>query len=280
MFNYDTNYLNPPASAYSMTNWGTANQIPDYTAQGTSNTLFDINRFIAVANATPHGYAPSGNNHFTNLSDFMTAVQNHPSQSNSLQGVIVVDIYQADKNLGNLTSQNLPNGINIEGTMLFNFSGPGWDPVSEKIVVTASLNLNPADLSHLVPTNPATYTTGYPPVYTDPTKNPVNINITPYGYQNFTAADDLPAEIYTYGCLDMHGNANICGVCYTPSYMEIENKADSQTQYIRGACIMGYGIYYENLQNSVSIISYDPNALNALATLNGAGKQVKVMYWQ
>jgi hypothetical protein len=78
----------------------------------------------------------------------------------------------------------------------------------------------------------------------------------------------------------MHGNANICGVLYTPSYMEIENKMDSHTQYIRGACIMGNGIYFENLKKSTSIISLDMNALDALATLNNTGKKVRVAYWK
>lgn len=275
---YDTNYTRPPATAYSMTNWNTVNQIPDYTSQGTSNALFDIDRFIAVADKTPGGYSPSGNNHFTNIANFMTAANSHPP-TNAMQGVVVVDVWATDKNLGNLTIANIPNGINVNGSFVMNFCGPGWDPVTEKIIVTASLNINPADLSHLNPTNPATYTSGYPPVYTDASKNPVNINIAP-AFQNFTAGDDLPAELYTIGCLDMHGNANICGVLYTPSYMEIENKNNSQTQYIRGACIMGNGIYYENTSKSVSIISFDPNAVDTLATLGGVGKQVKVTYWE
>jgi hypothetical protein len=116
-------------------------------------------------------------------------------------------------------------------------------------------------------------------VYTDPTKNPASVNIAP-AYQNFSAIDDLPALVYSIGVVDLHGNLNISGVCYTPSYMEIENKADGQTQYIRGTLIMGNGIYYENTHRSTSIISFDAAAVDALATLNNAGKQVKVAYWQ
>jgi hypothetical protein len=103
----------------------------------------------------------------------------------------------------------------------------------------------------------------------------------PYGYTNFTAIDDLPALVYTVGVVDLHGPLNICGVMYTPSYMEIENKQPNQTQYIKGCVIMGNGIYYENnSKGSTSIISYDNNAVDALATLTGAGKQVRVAYWQ
>jgi hypothetical protein len=285
---YDTNYANPPKSAYSSTNWGTANQIPDYTSQGTSNSLFDIGRFIAVADLTPNGYNTNkGNNHFTNVLSFINAAKTH-SSTNPMEGVIVVDVSTSDPNLSNITDKNIPNGINIHGTWLMNFTGTGWDPTTEKIIVTADININAADLSHVVATNPATYTTGYPPVYNDPTKNPTNININAStnlainakGYANFTAADDLPAEIYTIGVLDMHGNANICGVLYTPSYMEIENKVSGNTQYIRGSLIMGNGIYYENTSGGTSIISFDGGAVDALTTLGGAGKSVLVSYWK
>lgn len=278
--NYDTNYANPPASAYSQTNWGTSGQIPDYTAQGSSNALFDIGKFLAVANLTPGGYSPSTNNHFTNLATFIAAAAAHTS-TNPMQGVIAVDVSQSDPNLNNLTSSKIPNGINIHGTWLMNFTGTGWDPTTEKIIVTAGIYINAADLSSLNPLNTSTYPTGYPATYTDPTKNPTNINITSLGYSNFMAGDDMPAEIYTIGVLDMHGPADICGVLYTPSYMEIENKNNNQTQYIRGALIMGNGIYYENTSSSsTSIISFDPNTLDSLVTLGGAGKKVAVTYWQ
>jgi len=278
--NYDTNYARPSATAYSATNQGTANQIPDYTTQGTSNSLFDINRFIAVADLTTNGYnTNTHNNHFTNVLQFITAANAHAA-TNPMQGVIVVDVNINDKNIGNLTSSTIPNGINIRGTWLMNFTGSGWDPVSEKIIVTADININPADLSHVVATNPATYTTGYPPVYTDSTKNPTNIDISGRGFSNFLPGDDLPAEIYTIGCLDMHGNANISGVLYTPSYMEIENKSSGNTQYIRGSLIMGNGIYYEDTSSATSIISFDAGAVDSLTTLGGAGKKVFVTYWQ
>jgi hypothetical protein len=206
-------------------------------------------------------------------------VKTHTS-TNPMQGVIVVDVSINDKNISQLTVNNLPGGINIKGTWIMNFTGTGWDPVSEKIIVTADINVNPADLSHVVATNPATYTTGYPPVYTDSTKNPTNIDISSKGFSNFLPGDDLPAEIYTIGCLDMHGNANISGVLYTPSYMEIENKTSGNTQYFRGSLIMGNGIYYEDTTSSTSIISFDAGAVDSLTTLGGAGKKVFVTYWQ
>lgn len=283
--NWNTNYVNPPSSAYSMSNYATANQVPDYTTQGTSNTLFDINRFLAVADLTSNGPSPGHNNHFTNFANFVTAVANS-SPTNPLEGVIAVDVTTTDANNKSyfpFTPTMAPHGINIKGTLLFNFLGSGWNPTTEKIVVTADFNVNAANLSGLNPTNPATYPSGYPPVYNNNAKNPTNIDISGRGFQNFNSDDDLPAIIYTIGVLDMHGNANISGVMYTPSYMEIENKSGGQTQYIKGALIMGYGIYYENVNQkpgSTSIISFDQNTLDSLSTIGTAGKQVTVNYWE
>jgi hypothetical protein len=243
--------------------------------------LFDIGRFIAVADLTPEStnLNPNANNHFTNVLTFINALKKATNMASALEGVIVVDVDYNDKNQGNLTSSTLPKGINIKGTLLMNFTGTGWDPTTEKIIVTADLNINPADLSHLVVNNPATYPTGYPPTFTDNTKNPTNINITSRGYTNFMAGEDLPAEIYTIGVLDMHGNANISGVLYTPSYMEIENKGGG-TQYIKGSLINGNGIYYENANGGTSIISFDASTLDGLATLGGVGKRVLLTYWE
>jgi hypothetical protein len=257
-----------PASSVSSTNWGSGNQVPDYTSQGTANSLFDFNRFIAVADAS--------NNHYTNVADFITAAQ----LGTVLEGVVVVDIPYSQKSSANFSLANLPLGINIRGTLFVNFTGVGWTP-TDKIISTAAININPANLTGVVASNPSTYTTGYPPTYTNPAKNPINVDISSKGFANFMPGDDLPAYMSSIGELDMHGPLNICGVVYTPSYMEVENKANNQTQYIRGSVIVGDGIYCENTSSGAkSIISYDPAALNFLATQNTKGKTVKVAYWQ
>ena len=138
----------------------------------------------------------------------------------------------------------------------------------------------------MVAADPTTYPSGYPAVYSDPSKNPVNVNIASKGFTNFASDEDLPAVMYSIGTVDMHGPVNISGVVYTPSYSEIEDrpnegfKVANQTQYIKGSVIVGMGIYFENTQVSTSIISYDAKTLDSLATLGGAGKKVKVAYWQ
>ncbi|HZV33300.1 MAG TPA: hypothetical protein VFB72_01890 [Verrucomicrobiae bacterium] len=256
------------SSGVSMTNWGSANAVPDYTSQGTANSLFDFNRFIAAANA-------GAGHEYTNMTDFINAAKTGAV----LEGISVVDLHTTDKDLGDLTAANLPNGVNIRGTLLFNFAGSGWTPTT-KFVVNAAININAANLSHLVPGTSSTYATGYPPTYTDSTKNPINVSISPT-YPNFQQGDDLPALLYSIGEVDMHGPVNVCGVVYTPSYIELENKANNQTQYIRGVVIMGNGMYFENTSSdSTSIISYDQGTLKNLTTSNNVGKSLFVTYWQ
>jgi hypothetical protein len=62
--------------------------------------------------------------------------------------------------------------------------------------------------------------------------------------------------------------------------MEIENKADNQIQYFNGSLIGGGGIYIENIKSSKTIVTYDPNALDKLATSSGKGKRLTVAYWE
>ncbi|HEY2952875.1 MAG TPA: hypothetical protein VGK40_09845 [Verrucomicrobiae bacterium] len=244
--------------------YGTSSSIPDYTSPGSTNQLFNFSRFIAAADKM--------GTHYTNSSTFMTKM----AAGDTMEGIIVVDLPKGGS-LPTLDQSSLPYGINVRGTLIFNFTG-AWSPL-DKIVNTADVNINKADLSHLVPSDPATYTTGYPPTFTDPTKNPINVDIKPKGYDNFVAGDDLPALMYNNAILDMHGDVNICGVVYSPSFMEIENKAgDDKTQYFRGSLIGGGGIYIENSKASTTVVSYDADALDKLATSGVRGKTVRAVY--
>lgn len=269
--NIDTVYANVPSTAVLSDTFGTANQIPDYTADGSADQLFDFKRFIAVADVS--------GTHYTNLLGFMTAMNAATlTPGGALEGVVVVDIKKNDANFGNLDPAHFPRGINVRGTLLFNFHN-AFTP-TDKIINTAAMNINKANLSGLVATDPLTYTTGYPPVYTNPAKDPVNVNIASRGFANFTAAEDRPALMYNIGVLDIHGNANICGVVYSPSFMEIENKQAGQIQYFKGSLIGGGGIYFENNQAATSVCSYDPATLDLLATSSNKGKLVVATYWE
>jgi hypothetical protein len=86
--------------------------------------------------------------------------------------------------------------------------------------------------------------------------------------------------MYNIGILDIHGNANISGVLYTPSFVEIENKKDGQTQYFNGSIIGGGGIYIQNNQKATSIVTYNPATLDYLATSSNKGKRVATMFWK
>ena len=280
LVNVDTTYAKIPASAISESNYNTANQVPDYTNPGSANQLFDFNRFIAVANATP-GASSSANNHYTNMATFKTAMNS--LSGGFMEGVVVVDIHKAELS-NSIDPTDFPKGINIHGTLVFNFASDVSS--TDKIINTATMNINPADLSHLDANDSTTYTSGYPPVYNNPSKNPINIDISnvtsPSGakFVNFTASDDLPAMMYNIGIFDIHGNVNVSGVLYSPSFFEIENKADGQLQYFKGALIGGGGIYYENVHRSTSIISYDSHALDQLATAGNNGKRFFPTYWE
>jgi hypothetical protein len=299
--NIDTSIANIPASSVSARTFGTDNEIPDYTAQGTDNSLFDFARFTAAADATPNVLSITGTNHFPNLASFLKAnALAAATPAGALEGIIVVDVTAPNKS-GDIGIDVLANpdsyvgtpylpavnpqkkGITVRGSLFFKF-GPAYGPL-DKIFNRMPMNINPADLSGLVAANPATYPSGYPVTYTDPNKDPVRINL-PSGYTPFAPDEDLPALMYSIGTLDMHGPVNISGVVYTPSYSEIENKANegfnvaNQIQYIKGSVIVGGGMYYQNVQVATSIISYDARTLDSLATMGGAGKTVKVAYWQ
>lgn len=258
-------YSGVATNSVSQTLYGTSSEIPDYTDESSDDQLFDFNRFIAAAKLS--------NNYYSNLTSFIAA-----GKASTLEGIVVVNIVKGAKGQpSSLGTADFPAGINVRGTLVFYFSGYA---ASDKLVNTAAININAGNLSGLVATNPATYTTGYPPTFSNPAKEPSQLDIkSSYGYENFAPGDDLPALMYNIGILDIHGSANICGVVYTPSFMEIENKGSGTTQYFNGSLITGGGVLLDNGNTgSKTVVSYDPNALDRLATSGSKGKTVQVYY--
>jgi hypothetical protein len=287
MVNLSAGATIPPGSI-SQTNGNTVNAIPDYTAQGTANSLFDFNQFVAIANNTTNvSYSTNGTDHFSNLQAFINAA-NTLGPSNAMEGMVVVDITPTDPAINSLTPTGLRRAggaINVRGTLFFNFVGAGWSTSDNRIAISAGLNINAANLSGVVPADPSTYTTGFPPVYSNPTLNPTNANVAALSpaYPDILPGQTLPALVYSSGIIDLHGPVNISGVVYTPNYMEVEEMSSGQSQYIRGSVIVGGGIYVENVAPapaSNTTISYDPNTLANLATINNIGQEVEVAYWQ
>ena len=246
----------------SMGNLNTAAEIPNYTVDGAGDQLFDFNRFLAAANACGM--------HFASLADFVTAA----AGGTVLEGVIAVDVSKTDPTT--LTTTNLPLGINVRGTLLFNF-GAGFT-ATDKLVIATPLYINAANLSGVSPNVPATYTSAYPAVLANPARRPSNLNLALAGYANFAAEDDLPALLYNATSLAIHADLNVCGVVYCPNLIEIESKLDGQSQYLRGALISGGGVYVENLRSSTTIVSYDPATLDALAVSKNKGRCGRVVY--
>jgi len=243
--------------------YGTEEEIPNYTDAGSSDQLFDFDRFVAVADEM--------GTHYDDTDAFKTALAAAPG--GVLEGVVVIDV---EESAGDWNVSDFPSGVNINGTLVFNFDDE-WS-ATDKLKITCDLNVNPADLSGLVPGDASTYTTGYPPTYIDSTKKASSVDITSYGYVNFSVTDDLPAVMYRTAIADFHGNVNVSGVVYSPVFGEIENKVDGQVQYISGSVIGGGGILYENKKNAISIIVYESTALDRLATADGNGKEFKVVY--
>lgn len=245
----------------SMQTYGTSSELPDYSSLYAENPLFDFNRLLAVASAS--------GNRYTNLTSFIAAGKN-----STLEGIVSVDVNRgAIGQPTTLDSGDFPNGINIRGTLLLNFIG-AWD-ISDKYIITCSVKINSADLSQLNPTNPATFTTGYPPIYSNPAKNPANVDITSQGFPNFTAQDDLPAFMNNITIVDLHGALNICGAIVSPSMVEIENKGIGATQYIRGPIVGASGVYLENGRTgSRSIFVGEPGPL-AVAACGGHNLALK-----
>lgn len=260
-----------PAAAVLQSCFNTANKIPDYTLDGSTDQLFDFNRFKAASDVM--------GTHYTNLNNFFTNLNNAmASPAGALEGIIVVDIKKTDPYIGDFNATKMPNGIKVRGTLIFNFSSE-YSP-TDKLINTNKMEINPADMTGFDATKPSTYKTGYPPTFTNPARKASNVDITSKGFPNFNPSDDLPALMYNIGILDIHGQANICGVMYSPSYSEIENKYNNQIQYFKGSIIVGGGVYYENLKNSKSVISYDPLALDLLATSATKGKRVVATNWE
>ncbi|HAQ58187.1 MAG TPA: hypothetical protein DCR32_04095, partial [Opitutae bacterium] len=179
----------------------------------------------------------------------------------------------------NFNNGHFPDGIDIRGTLVLLFE-PDVDPDS-KIKFDAPLRINPItpeQLDDLDPGDPDTFVSGYsgmrPDVFdaSQTAKDSAGNAITP-----FTMQDDLPALMYNGGIADLHKQVNISGVIYSPVFAEIENKGNT-TQYINGAVIGGGGILVQNKGNGKTIIKYNPNTLDRLATDESNGKTFRVVH--
>jgi len=86
------------------------------------------------------------------------------------------------------------------------------------------------------------------------------------GHTSFGLNEDMPALMYSGGILDIHHEANISGVVYSPDFVEIEQKKkNNEVQYINGAVIGGAGIYLESSSCGGGIaVILDPHTFDKL----------------
>ncbi|MFQ5504899.1 MAG: hypothetical protein ACE5F1_08910, partial [Planctomycetota bacterium] len=253
---------------------GTADEIPNFTALGGPDQLFDFLRFEAAARLTGTLY--------TSLTAFVADMNAANSAGVPLQGIIVVKV---DPALEGIDPEILPNGargpgihlvprgINIQGTLAYMFAN-GTDPMY-KIIVDIAVNINAADLRNLDLLDETTFTSGFPGRITDPSKMPWLVDITP-AFENFTQPEDLPALMFDNSVVDLHGPTNICGVIYGPSFIEIENKNPSQLQYVNGAIFAGSGVYLEanGSPNSQQAFRFDTNVMDTIKTRQATAREL------
>lgn len=257
---------------------GTPEELPDFTAPGSSTQLFDFGRFKAAARAGAGAV-------YNGLGAFATAMNAANTAGRPLEGVIYVEIDCAAEGSGpkinsssaSVSSGNygIRDGININGTLVFSFINA---PDSfYKVFIETPLRINAAPLgADYSPTDASTWRTGYPAAIT-PAKDPRKADLTPYGYASFAENDDLPALMFDTGTVDIHDEANVCGAVYGASFIEIENNR-SQRQYFNGIVIGGAGVYLKGSGsvNAPQHFIFDHACVNALATFDGAGTAPKI----
>jgi hypothetical protein len=241
---------------------GSNEEIPDFTSLGGNDQLFDFDRYGAAA-------AAGAGQVFTSLADFKTGMQLANSMGESLEGITVLEIDPTTESKPKIEVKDLPSGINISGTLMFKFAD-GTDP-EYKVFILADLNVNAADLTDFDPADEDNYPSGYPATYTDPHKIPAAVDIGPT-YENFLEDDDMPAIMFNNGVVDIHGAANVSGVVYGPSFIEIENKK-ANLQFFNGAIYGGGGVYIEGSKKAPGIqaIRFDSGTVDNLALQEGKG---------
>ena len=252
---------------------GTQEEIPDFTNLGGPDQLFDFARFEAAATA-------GAGQVFTRVADFIAAMKAAGQAGRMLEGITIVKVNPVTEGGSpKIDAADLPNGIHIVGTLVFRFAD-GTDP-DYRVELDAALNVNAADLSGFDPFSRGSYTTGYPGKYTVPGKRPSSVALAP-AFASFQEGDDLPAVMFNNAVVDIRGPANVCGVLYGPSSIEIENKKRA-TQYFSGAIFGGGGIYLEGADSGISAVQavrYDPDTIKRLATMGSKGKTLKRSAYQ
>lgn len=251
---------------------------PDYSGgvdpltyfDNSSGQLFDFGRYKAAAIATSNTLS---------WSEFETKVENNEQ----MYGIVYVTL---DATEG--TKKLETGSVNIKGTLVINLINGASNykmfvkvPINVNPVISPTTHtaiISPADFDNWTSaaasrTNtsdpfpwPSGYTSGWNDVATfnSGSKDPRGKTLS--GYESFGPYEDMPALMYSGGIVDIHHEANISGVVYTPDFVEIEQKKkNNEVQYINGAIFAGNGLYLESNDCSGGIaVVYDPDTLDFL----------------
>ncbi len=239
-----------------------------------SGQLFDFGRYKAAATATSNTLT---------WSQFETKVVNNEQ----MHGIVHVTLdATAFVELPHLKT----GSVNVKGTLVIDLINTIPGPFF-KVFIEVPININPVispttGTTTLSPTDfdtwttaaaartstldpspwPSGYASGWSEVvsYSGGVKDPKGKAIT--GYEPFGQTEDMPAMMYSGGIVDVHHDANISGVVYTPDFIEIEQKEkNNEVQYVNGAVIAGAGIYLEsNTCGGGIAVVYDPDTLDDL----------------
>ena len=235
-----------------------------------SGQLFDFGRYRAAAIATSNTLS---------WSEFETKVENNEQ----MHGIVYVTL---DATEG--TKKLEPGSVNIKGTLVINLINGTSKykmfvkvPINVNPVISPTTNttiLSPADFDHWTSaaaartntSDPFPWPSGYTSAWNDVTtfnsgsKNPRGKTLS--GYESFGPYEDMPALMYSGGIVDIHHEANISGVVYTPDFVEVEQKKkNNEVQYVNGAIFAGNGLYLESNDCSGGIaVVYDPDTLDFL----------------
>ncbi len=242
--------------------------------------LFDFPRYKAAAVATGNtltwdqfqakvvaGEQLYGIVHVTLDAGVVTSGPTLDSGSINVKGTLVVDILNSTSNYK--IKLEVPTNIN---------------PVTSP--TTGTTILSPTDFNNWTTAAAARTSTsdtfpwpsGYDSAWTEvagTSFNPRNVALS--GHTSFAQNEDMPALMYSGGILDIHHEANISGVVYSPDFVEIEQKKKSdEVQYINGAVIGGAGIYLESNSCAGGIaVILDPDTFDKLkvnASVSDLGK--------
>jgi hypothetical protein len=245
-----------------------------------SGQLFDFGRYKAAATATINTLT---------WSEFETKVVNNEQMHGIVHVTLDASALPVDPETGLPEHPKLQAGsVNVKGTLVIDLINgtPAFKvfmelPININPVISPTTNtttLDPTDFdawtaaaaartSTLDPSPwPSGYASGWGEVasYSGGVKDPRGKAIT--GYEPFGQNEDMPAMMYSGGIVDVHHDANISGVVYTPDFVEIEHKEkNNEVQYVNGAVIAGAGIYLESNHCGGGIaIVYDPDTLDDL----------------